>query len=87
MKKTTQKNYTDAFKDEAIKLVTDHGHKTTEATRKLGVHHCVRLCRFAIVDSTIGSNAVNHRGIANEKAPPQGGGVHTLPRGTSYCIL
>lgn len=38
MKQKTRRQYTDEFKDEAVKLVTDQGYKTTEAARNLGIH-------------------------------------------------
>jgi len=41
MKKKTRRKYSDAFKDEAVKLVTDQGYKTTEASRNLGIHEGV----------------------------------------------
>ena len=41
MKKKTRRKYSDAFKDEAVKLVTDQGYKTTEAARNLGIHEGV----------------------------------------------
>lgn len=34
-------NYSDDFKCEAIKLVTERGYKTSEAARNLGVHESV----------------------------------------------
>ena len=41
MTKKTRRKYSDEFKDEAIKLVTDQGYKTTEAARNLGIHEGV----------------------------------------------
>lgn len=41
MKKKTRRKYTDEFKDEAVKLVTEQGYKTTEAARNLGIHEGV----------------------------------------------
>lgn len=38
MKKKTRKSYTDEFKDEAVKLITEHGYKASEAARNLGIH-------------------------------------------------
>ena len=38
MKKTTRRKYTDEFKDEAVKLVTEQGYKITEAARNLAIH-------------------------------------------------
>ncbi len=38
MKKTTRRKYTDEFKDEAVKLVTEQGYKITEAARNLDIH-------------------------------------------------
>ena len=38
MKKKTRRNYTDEFKDEAVKLVTDQSYKATQAARNLGIH-------------------------------------------------
>ena len=39
MKKSKRRNYTDEFKEEAVKLVTEQHYKITEAARNLGVHH------------------------------------------------
>ena len=39
MKKNKRRNYTDEFKEEAVKLVTEHHYKITEAARNLGIHH------------------------------------------------
>ena len=36
--KRKRKNYTEEFKEEAVKLVTEHGYKISEAARNLGVH-------------------------------------------------
>ncbi len=41
MKKKTRRKYSDEFKDEAVKLVTDQGYKTTEAAKNLGIHEGV----------------------------------------------
>ena len=41
MKKTTRRKYTDEFKDEAVKLVTEQGYKITEAARNLDIHDSV----------------------------------------------
>jgi len=38
MRKTTRRKYTDEFKDEAVKLVTEQGYKITEAARNLDIH-------------------------------------------------
>jgi len=38
MKKTTRRKYTDEFKDEAVKLVTEQGYRITEAARNLDIH-------------------------------------------------
>ena len=38
MKKTTCRKYTDEFKDEAVKLITEQGHRITEAARNLDIH-------------------------------------------------
>jgi len=38
MKKKTRRKYSDEFKAEAVKLVTDQGYKTAEAARNLGIH-------------------------------------------------
>ena len=38
MKKKTRRKYSDEFKAEAVKLVTDQGDKTAEAARNLGIH-------------------------------------------------
>ena len=38
MSKKTRRKYTDEFKDESVKLVTEQGDKTSEATRNLGIH-------------------------------------------------
>ncbi len=39
MKKSKRKNYTDEFKEEAVRLVTEQHYKITVAARNLGVHH------------------------------------------------
>jgi transposase len=39
MKKNKRRNYTDEFKEEAVKLVTEQHYKVTEASGNLGVHH------------------------------------------------
>jgi len=39
MKKYNRRNYTDEFKEEAVKLVTEQHYKITEAARNLGIHH------------------------------------------------
>ena len=36
--KKQRKDYTKQFKEDAIKLVTEHGYSNTEAGRRLGVH-------------------------------------------------
>ncbi len=41
MKKTTLRKYTDEFKDEAVKLVTEQRYKITEAARNLDIHDSV----------------------------------------------
>jgi len=41
MKKTTRRKYTDEFKDEAVKLVTEQGYRITEAARNLDIHDSV----------------------------------------------
>jgi len=38
MSKKTRRKYTDEFKDEAVKLVTEQGYKISEAARNLGIH-------------------------------------------------
>ncbi len=38
MRKKTRKKYTDEFKAEAVKLVTEQKYKITEAARNLGIH-------------------------------------------------
>ena len=38
MSKKTRRKYTDEFKNEAVKLVTEQGYKITEAARNLGIH-------------------------------------------------
>jgi len=38
MKKMTRRKYTDEFKEEAVKLVTEQGYKITEAARNLDIH-------------------------------------------------
>jgi transposase len=38
MKKKARRKYSDEFKAEAVKLVTDQGYKTAEAARNLGIH-------------------------------------------------
>ena len=39
MKRSKRRNYTDEFREEAVKLVTEQHYKITEAARNLGVHH------------------------------------------------
>lgn len=39
MKKSKRRNYTDEFKEEAVKLVTEQHYKITETAINLGVHH------------------------------------------------
>lgn len=41
MKKMTRRKYTDEFKDEAVRLVTEQGYKITEAARNLDIHDSV----------------------------------------------
>ena len=41
MEKRKRNKYTDAFKQEAVKLVQEHGYKISEAARNLGVHESV----------------------------------------------
>lgn len=36
--KKTRKKYTQEFKEEAVKLITDHGYQISEAARNLGVN-------------------------------------------------
>ena len=38
MTKKKRKKYSDEFKEEAVKLVSEQGYKVTEAARNLGVH-------------------------------------------------
>lgn len=35
---TTRKRYTEEFKSEAVKLVTEQGYSFSDASRRLGVH-------------------------------------------------
>ena len=37
-KKSKRRSYTDEFKAEAVKLVTDEGYSVAEAARNLGIH-------------------------------------------------
>lgn len=37
-KKSKRRSYTDEFKAEAVKLVTDQGYSLAEAARNLGIH-------------------------------------------------
>ncbi len=39
MQKRKRKKYTDEFKEEAVKLVTEQQYKVTEAARNLDIHH------------------------------------------------
>jgi len=41
MSKKTRRKYTDEFKDEAVKLVTEQRYKITEAARNLGIHDSI----------------------------------------------
>lgn len=50
MKKSKRRNYTDEFKEEAVKLVTEQHYKITEAARNLGIHHSL-LRRWIIAGS------------------------------------
>ena len=38
MEKSTRRKFSDEFKEEAVKLVTDQGYKISEAARNLGIH-------------------------------------------------
>ncbi len=38
MSKSKRRSYTDEFKAEAVKLVTDQGYSVAEAARNLGIH-------------------------------------------------
>ena len=38
MSKRSRRNYTDEFKNEAVKLVTEQGYSIAEAARNLGVN-------------------------------------------------
>ena len=38
MSKRKRRNYTDEFKNEAVKLVTDQGYSVAEAARNLGIN-------------------------------------------------
>ena len=38
MEKVVRRKFTDEFKEEAVKLVTDQGYKIAEAARILGIH-------------------------------------------------
>lgn len=38
MEKAVRRKFTAEFKEEAVKLVTDRGYKTSEAARNLGIH-------------------------------------------------
>ncbi len=38
MSKRNRRKYTEEYKEEAVKLVTEHGYKTSEAARNLGVN-------------------------------------------------
>jgi len=38
MEKAVRRKFTDEFKEGAVKLVTDQGHKISEAARNLGSH-------------------------------------------------
>ena len=38
-KKRQRRDFTDEFKNDAVKLVTEQGYSCTEAGRRLGVHH------------------------------------------------
>jgi transposase len=38
MSKRKRRNFTDEFKEEAVKLVTEEGYKISEAARSLGIH-------------------------------------------------
>lgn len=38
MTKGKRRNYTQEYKEEAVKLVTEHGYKISEASRNLGVN-------------------------------------------------
>ena len=53
MKKKTRRKYTEEFKDEAVKLVTEQGYRITEAARNLGNHDS--LLRRWIKDRSPGS--------------------------------
>ncbi len=38
MEKKKRREYTKEFKEEAVKLVTEHGYSVSEAARNLGIH-------------------------------------------------
>ncbi len=38
MSKRSRRKYTEEYKEEAVKLVTEHGYKISEASRNLGVN-------------------------------------------------
>ena len=38
MEQAVRRKFTDEFKEEAVKLVTDQGYKIAEAARNLGIH-------------------------------------------------
>jgi transposase len=38
MEKSIRRKFSDEFKEEAVKLVTDQGYKISEAARNLGIH-------------------------------------------------
>ena len=38
MEKSLRRKFSDEFKEEAVKLVTDQGYKISEAARNLGIH-------------------------------------------------
>jgi transposase-like protein len=62
MSKNTRKKYTDEFKDEAVKLVTEQRYKITEAARNLGIHDSI--LRRWIKDR---SPETNHSSVRKEK--------------------
>jgi hypothetical protein len=50
MKKMTRRKYTNEFKDEAVKPVTEQGYKITEATSNPEMAQIPRDCFFNIID-------------------------------------
>jgi transposase len=60
----TRKQYTKEFKEDAIRLVLEHGYKQTEAARRLGVERRM-LARWSKASQCKGGEAFPGNGKAS----------------------